>query len=415
MKSHHKILFALALLLVPFAALGQVDDSEIILFYSVRHEDSTPPGGVLLSVPLTDTPLQTIPLPPQLFPTGSIIRDVALSPDHRYLAVTSQTAGDLANPVAILDLQSNRCCVYVRPSLEDVAAYALGGFSPDSERLVLSWVAENFDSVARRFPGGMVVVGAATGTPLQNITMEEIGAALGSKYEGSWALLGDWREDGIRFYPNCYACEPEFQGEWAVWTPETNTLTATDEYFNLYGLDVLAGTSETLFAVFDARFPNCACGPDYWPIPNVIEYVPPSGSTQSDAAVIFFSERHQQLDRAFWVLDGQAALVIPINENEGEWTLLFRDGTRQSVFVPPESEFLAGTPDGWLALLDGADGADLTLYTVDGAEVVGLSLGTTIPSSAHVQVLDAPELGTNIASVGAFPTVEPPLSETPES
>ncbi len=67
----------------------------------------------------------------------TFISEAALSPDRRYLALTFYLAGsDRPLPVAIYDLETESCCVYIELTAEDVIdAFDLGGFSPDGTRL----------------------------------------------------------------------------------------------------------------------------------------------------------------------------------------------------------------------------------------------------------------------------------------
>jgi hypothetical protein len=411
MKLHRMILFALLLLLsLPFAAHGQSDESEVVLFHGMNSEAFTTLGGSLEFVSLNDGSVQTVPLPPQLFPTGSQITDQAISPDHRYLAIASQDyANGTAHPIAILDLQSNSCCIYLQPPAERVAAYDLGSFSPDSGRFVFSWVSEA-DPATFPFTGGIVTVDTATGTPLQNVTMDTVSAALGLDFPAPWATLGDWREDGVRFIPNCYGCEPQFEGEWAIWTPETNAFSANSgEYFSFTFGDVLPGTGEMIYSGQSAQFPM-STEPAYLPIPNVVYYIVdapmPTFSEPTNAPVIYFDPNQVDLSGyAHWVLDGEAVLITPYMADH--WTLLYRGGAQQPLSIPPTSVFMTGTPNGWLAVTDDPNGNVLTMYTVEGAEVPGTPLGAPLAENEYFRVLDAPELGTTLTTTGGFPTVEP--------
>ena len=411
MRSSSIILFLIfgAFALLPHSMQAQTGQ-EVVLFRGTRDPAvfTTTRSGELLIVSLEDASVQTIPLPAQLFPLT--VGDTALSPDHRYLAFTSGTLADVASPVEIVDLQSNSCCVTVPPPLGDVAAYELGGFSPDSARLALSWVGFS-DRNANYITGGMMTVDAATASPIQSISMQDVNAAYSTQQsiEPPWTLVGDWRDDGIRFRPHCYACDALAAGYWSIWSPESNAIvTDTTEYFNnLFG-DVLLSTGEILLARQDERFPVAEID-SLFPVPNIISYVQQvTSSTRLDSTVIYFDENLADLrGYAHWVLDGQAALVTPYESDE--WTLLYRDGTQQSVSVSPESRlrFLAGTPNGWLARIDDPEWNTLLLYTVEGAEVLSTSLPLILSDDDYVTVLDAPELGASITTTGGFPTVEP--------
>jgi hypothetical protein len=295
--------------------------------------------------------------------------------------------------------------------------YMLGGFSPDSTRLALSWIGF-LDRATYDFRGGIMTVDAATGTVLQSLTTGDASAALNLGYDAPFATLGEWRDDGIRFIPNCYACEPRFEGEWAIWTPETNAIRPTSgEYFSFSFGEMLLPTGESIYAGQSPQFP-VSQEPAFLPIPNVIYYIQsgpmPTFNAVTNAPVIYFDENQVDISGgAHWVIDGQAVLVTPYMSDH--WTLLFRDGTRQPVTLPAMSTFVAGTPNGWLALNDDPNGAVLTMYTVEGAEVLGTPLLRPLPENEFVNVLDAPELGTSLTSIGGFSTVDPlfpPLSAT---
>lgn len=417
MKPHRLIRFALlSLLLFPFAVLGQGDDSQVILFLGTFAEDNSTISGDLLMLSLSNASIEPIPLSPQLFSAGGTTMFMNISPDHHYFAVASQMlSAETANPVAIYDLQSNSCCVYVEPPMNDIAMYTLGGFSPDSSRLALSWIGFH-DRNTYDWAGGILTVDAATGTPAQSLTMEQASTALNLGYEAPFATLGSWRQDGIRFIPNCYACEPQFEGEWAIWEPDTNVLSpGSGEYFSFSFGEMLLTTGESIYAGQSPQFP-VSQEPAFLPIPNVVYYTQsgpmPTFNQVSNAPVIFYDENQVDLSGyAHWVLDGQAVLVTPY-ATDG-WTLLFRDGSRQDVFIPPTSTFLAGTPNGWLALVDDPNGSVLTLYTVEGAEVLGTPLSIALPDNQYLRVIDAPELGASVTTLGGFASVQPlfpPLS-----
>jgi hypothetical protein len=380
------------------------------LFHGTRGEDFSTLGGELIILSLADASVQTIPLPPQLFPTGSVVTDLAISPDRRYLAVASQMlAVEQANPVVALDLQGDTCCITLPAPLADVAAYDLGEFYSDSHQLALSWVGFT-DRANYAVTGGITIASVPNGLSILDVSMEQIAALFSMGYIPTWVLMGEWDDQGIRLHPNCWGCEPAFEGEWLLWDPDSNFIRdSTAEFFSFPFGDMLYQTGEILYAGQSAQFP-VSQEPAYLPIPNVIYYVRdapmPRFTETSSAPVIYFNENQLDISGgAHWVLDGQAVLVSPYMSDQ--WTLLFRDGTRQAVSVPVNSTFLRGTPNGWLSLNDDPGGVALTLYTVEGAEALATPLGITLPENQYVQVLDAPELGASVTNLGTFPTVQP--------
>ncbi|HLU11093.1 MAG TPA: SH3 domain-containing protein [Oceanobacillus sp.] len=414
-----KLLLMLSILLGLVVSAQAQPDQVVSLFHAIQGEDNTVLGGEVLFVSLADGSVRVQPLSGRLFAGGSTVTEAAISPDHRYLAITSQVVGtDTQPPVAIYDLSTDSCCVYVQPPTQiPVTIYELGAFSPDGTQLALAWLT-NDDQGTFPFTGGMIIVDAATGAIVKSVSDQEIGAALGEEFPPPWAVLGDWREDGIRFHPNCYACEGVIEGEWAIWNPVTSSFVpASGEYFSFAFGAVLERTGETLLATQNLQFPASA-EPSMLPTPNVISYVasgrPPRYYEPSTAPAIFFNEAYIDMGvHAEWVLDGQAALVFAPGTRD--LTLLFRDGTQQPVFVSSSFNFLTGTPNGWLMLEDAANGQVLTLYTVEGAEVLATPVGDPLSSSSAIRVLDAPELGTSLTTVTPFPEIAPQFPPVSDS
>ena len=412
------LLSILTVLIIPLITHAQ-SDQEVVLFHGIYGGTDAMQGGEVLYVSLADGSVRVQELSRGLFIGGSTVTDAKFSPDHRYLAITSQFIGtDTQHPVAIYDLTTDSCCVYVQPPTQaPIAVYELGTFSPDGTQLALSWLA-NDDQAAYPFVGGIIIVDAATGTTVRSLSDQEIGEALGEEFPQPWALLGDWREDGIRFHPNCYACEGVFEGEWAIWDPATSVFTPTSgEYFSFSFGAMLDSTGETLYSRQDLQFP-ASTEPAMFPIPNVISYIasgrPPMFFEPSTAPAIYFNETQIHAGiRAEWVLDGQAALISA--PGTPDLTLLFRDGTQQQVFTSFDFNFFAGTPNGWLMLEDSPNGRVLTLYTVEGAEVLATPLGEPLLVDSSLRLLDAPELGTSLTSPAPFPAISPrfpPVNET---
>jgi hypothetical protein len=408
----------LFVLMISLTAQGQ-SDQEVVLFHIIYGGTDAVQGGEVLYVSLADGSVRVQELSRGLFIGGSSVIDAKISPDHRYLAMTSQFIGaDTQHPVAIYDLATDSCCVYVQPPAQaPIAVYELGSFSPDGKQLALSWLAINQQGDFP-FTGGMIAVDAPTGTIVGSISDREIGAALGEEFPQPWALLGDWRANGIRFHPNCYACEGVLEGEWSIWDPATSGFTvASGEYFSFAYAAILERTGETLYSTQNLQYP-VSSEPAMFPIPNVISYLPsgrpPTFFEPSSSPAIYFNESQIHAGIfADWVLDGQAALISA--PGTPDLTLLFRDGTQHPVFTSFDFNFITGTPNGWLMLEDSPNGRVLTLYTVEGAEVLATPLGQPLLVDSALRLLDTPELGTSLTNPAPFPTIAPqfpPVSGT---
>lgn len=344
----------------------------------------------------------------------TFISEAALSPDRRYLALTFYLAGsDRPLPVAIYDLETESCCVYIELPAEDViGAFDLGGFSPDGTRLALSYVAADYTAQGSPFQGGLMIVDAATGDIVEEVPIADMNAALVEQggYEGIWALVGAWREDGILVHPNCYACEPAFEGNYALWQPETGEFRwgAGEGFSFIYG-DTLESTGELLYLNQHPAFP-ASPEPSYLPIPNVVEYYPggalPSYEELVSGAgnVIYFNPDDIALDGTIhWVLDGRAFVIA----QSGGWTVIYRDGRAANIEMPPGSRFIAGTPDGWLAAVpvEGEDFLSVVAFApLPGAGFARSEITTIAPTYF---LLEAPELGAGEV-LGLFPSITPP-------
>lgn len=403
----------LAVLLVfPLGLLGvrgQAQESAEIVLYRGEHIDTTTNTdvrGQVDFISLDDGSVRTVELPSSLFQPDYHVNRTLISPDHRYLVIAAQPTGsDGAYPTTILNLETGSCCITVPLPIEDVAALVLGSFNPEGTQFSLSWLGY-LNRETYEVTGGMMTVDAATGQVVNQISSDAVNAVVGEQFSGVWSYLGSWEDDGIRFVQNCYACEGVFEGEWSIWNPDTNTFTvASGEYFSVFFADVLPATGEILYATQNAAYPASPM-PSYLPIPNVITYIHnqpmPRYYEPSDAPVIYADPTQVDLSGgAHWVLDGEAALIIP-NESTA-WVLLYRDGTQQTVTVPAGSSFVAGTPRGWLSLNNEPGGKVLTLYTVDGGAPVGVAVGEPLGPSEYVDVLDAPALGAALTQVTAVP------------
>jgi hypothetical protein len=367
--------------------------------------------GVVAGTTLSDATL--IPL------EDTFISEAVLSPDRRYLALTFYLMNsDTPLPVAIYNLETESCCVYVElpEQAETTGAFDLGSFSPDSSQLALSYVAADYGDVVNPFQGGLMIVDAAIGDIIEEVPIEEMNAAFTEQggYEGAWALLGDWREDGIRLYPNCYACEPAFEGNYALWNPETGQFTwgAGEGFSIIYG-DTLESTGELVYLNQNPAFP-ASTEPSYLPVPNVVEYYPSGTLPEYEDRIsgagnpIYFNPDDIALDGTIhWVLGGQAFLIAQNNA----WTVVYRNGRTAGIEVTDGERFITGTPDGWLAAVpvEGEDFLSIVAYTPlsDDGAASGFTISEITTIAPTFFVLETPELGAD-AVLGLFEMLTPP-------
>src|SRR5678815_3586060 len=81
---------------------------------------------------------QNLPVPAAMIPAAkgtTTVNEAALSADNRFLAVSyydNSGSGAGVPPVAIADLITGTCCVYVTSPLPTTFGWDLGDFSPDN-------------------------------------------------------------------------------------------------------------------------------------------------------------------------------------------------------------------------------------------------------------------------------------------
>jgi hypothetical protein len=344
---------------LPPAAPTQEADAgwEQKVYMSFEHQ-----AGFLVTLTATDD--SGVNVPESMYagfpPDGEnyVTTGVRLSPDGRYLALSVQNrATGEVYPVAIADMQAGGCCWYVVRPLPIVYAINLGGFDPTSQWLSLSYVGQ--ESEGGPMVGGMMAVPvlADEGTIDYRVSMEQVSTALPQFSGNMWAFMGDWREDGIRFRPHCYACDAMPEGEYALWQPENNTFQAsTGEFFSIMGAQ-LESTGEFVTAAYDPAyqiFPT-----EGIPAPNVVRYAPFGNPYSPGARVIFYHPSSPDIGQVHWVYGGRAVLVTPPRNQP--WTLIFRDGTTQQIDGRTGRYFLVGTPDGWIEQSGDEEGNTLLL------------------------------------------------------
>ncbi|MFW5709413.1 MAG: hypothetical protein ACOCX5_04245 [Chloroflexota bacterium] len=341
------------------------------------------------------------PVPAALYAEGKQIFDVALSLDGRYLAVSLTDYTPENAEIRIADLDGT-CCVTVNLRAE---AFDLGSFSPGTDALAFSYYgAYALDAEGR---GGIATADLLTGEIRHLFTMRDFDTAVTYNFPPAWAHMGDWTPDGINFYPNCYGCEPVFEGEYMRWRPDEGTLRLdTGMYFGMFS-STLDATNEVVELVYDERFPVLN-EPGFFPPPNVVQYFPEGGlSSQGAGTPIYFSPGMLKIESVHWINDG-SAILIDSALDEGR-TMLTRNGFLLEFAVEPNNRVLAGTPDGWveLAILD--DGTPVLKINGQGAAGDVRLDGF---AGYEFTVLQAPPMGRTMDPLpSAFPEVFPPPTQ----
>ncbi|MCA9912152.1 MAG: SH3 domain-containing protein [Anaerolineae bacterium] len=290
---------------------------------------------------------------------GVEVVDAAASDDGRYLVVMRRIRDPyLLMPVRLVDTETGRI-TDIDP-LENTQAIHLAGFEPGSTRLAFSYVGADPSNTQIPLAGGMMVVDAASGAITHNVPMSQANAAISAQFQGVWAYMSDWADEGILFTPNCYGCEGVFEGELSAWNPDTDTfISQSGVYFSIFGAR-LPATNEMLYWTRNTAFPY-ETEAAFFPIPNVVEYHP-QGDIENGGTVIYFESTSANVRRAAWVLDGVAMLAEYNNGQNVGWDVVYRDGQRQGFLSSAASSVQFGTPDGFVALDTQADGITNILH-----------------------------------------------------
>jgi hypothetical protein len=212
----------------------------------------------------------------------------------------------------------------------------VGAFSPDGRQVTVS--------IASWEGGKLLIIEVATGQVLTEMTTNDLFEETGRNY----ALMPEWTATGLLLYPHCFPCEGFVEGLAYRWQPETGNITQTAIPYRVigYGLisDRLHGTGEIIMPAQDEAYP-ARPGPmiDF----NVLVYQNPSTDQPGDSRVIYVNPAEPApvlVPR--WVADGRAYLIH--NAERPTATLVWRDGTLETVELDTGRTLLSGTPEGWL-------------------------------------------------------------------
>lgn len=360
-------LFSLLLLAAVPGFAQEESDWEILLYAQTQIHILTA-NGISGQIELPEEVQQMQPF------TG--LGSIQLSPDRSHLAFTVPFgAGEGVAPSAgifIADLDAGTCCVtVVGPETMVADAVTVGPFSPDSSQFVA-----NFAQIYS--PGGgdpvLAIIDVESGMIVQQIDMLD-----SFNDQGAWFM--GWDEAGIKLFPTCLACGGVPEGFLSRWDPVTGEIERNVEYVNFFGTGLRA-TGEYLIPRRDESLP-VSNDDGMFPPPNVLDYLP-SGDPD-DSTLVYFDPEMTNLPFPYWVADGAAYLLHDWNMPSA--TLVFRDGSKQSVDLPENLHFVAGTPDGWLM-----QAMDYIVYQFQIVEGGLISSSVLMPES-DVVILSAPPLG----------------------
>ena len=310
----------------------------------------------------------------------------ALSPDRRFIAWIDKTPVE-GGRLVIGDLRAQLCCVIENVSEHPIGVVGLGGFSPDSKSLAVSFLAV-VDETGGAFESALLVLDVMTGRVTARLDADQFG--------GGFAYTLGWDEAGIGFLPFCYACDRPLSGAISRWNPVTDTVETNAGVYDGRA-DVLALSGERVMLENRPDFPM-PVGDWLFPPANAVTYA----DGTSAARPIYYDSRHIIVSGAWWVADGWSVLVRVGEDGRGA-ALIDRAGMVRGLSGEAARGFLVGTPDGWLTQRIGqSGGVEIYHHTLGNAE------GNLIARFAQpITVLEAPALGAS-ASHGGFPAINAP-------
>jgi hypothetical protein len=333
-----------------------------------------------------------------------------LSPDRSKLVFVSMetiSETESSSTYYIADVASGACCEKLDPQDPMMNGVLQAVFSPDGTQLAAAYHSATYEMAT---PGQVVVFDLATGSVVARLTSDRLDNSIimpGTVPPG--ILFTEWDENGLLVWPSCVGCEPAMEGLGQYWNPADDSLSDATVPFSL--MDLTLATGERLRATMDASYPNNPEAMGMLPVPNVLTYAPASTDPLAPlpTQVIYFNPNNIYINRAQWVADGQAVLII--HSDQGEWFMqsdeayiLLRDGTQVPLTIPMTRQFLAQTSDGWV--MTDTETSRYIYYRLTGATVEEIPLDVTY--TGYPVVVETPDFGASVPVGAMFPAIAQP-------
>ena len=309
----------------------------------------------------------------------SVISDAAITPDGVNLVFggfRTEEAG-----IYIASLQEGTCCTKLPDIIPTGADFVeLGDFSPDGTRVAAVHSRVNFNAEGDSLAGFVVTYDLAT---------QALGSFIPtSAFPGDTepllgAYLGRWYAHGIEVVATCMACDRPTQGSFAIWNPEADSITPDNSIYLGDG-HTLRSTGETVRAARDPIYPT-----GQGLLGNVVSYYPTTAAGQIPF-VIYYHAEYPMISSVNWIHNGESLLIAHAGTDVA--TILRRDGGRAEYTIPLQNQFVATTPNGWLARNE----SELISYTVQDGElsedILGGVQGTLVQVASTPMIPQDPTL-----------------------
>jgi hypothetical protein len=399
-----KFLLLVLLSLSLFGASAQdAGDAWRILLYDMKDSSilTITPDGITETQKLPDD-VDDI----RLSSTGSYVATVTYADDPY-----SETP--YANEIYLYDIETEQCCRLL-VSQESFAAisegnsggFYLGGFNEDDTMFALNYYfsVDTGSDAYGAWIAGIAVVDVATGDIIATRQTTE-------RFAG-------WYGEGIATASDVTARPGDspdkyIEHEVHAWNPLTDEWLPTGRYesaipyYGTVGRSELLVTGEHITSSFLSVPDN---DPSYtFDFPYVLY----SNGTEAYPVWISYPALGEGIGSprdsiGHWISDGRYIYNRTGAYNSGEFSdvveILARDGEIHRVEVPDSDQFVAGTPEGWLAKRISQPEPPLIHYTYDGETLQSEVIMTL---SANTRIISKPQLGHSLDRPAPFPEVVP--------
>jgi len=309
----------------------------------------------------------------------SAVNDARLSPDGNILVFAGFRAGEAG--IYLAELDTNICCEKLPDIIPEGTNFAtLGTFSPSGTQVVAA-----LSSSTNVESGFVVVYDIVERRP----TLFKSTLSFPNS-DGVGAYLGNWTEDGIQVAITCLACERPTMGEYMLWNLDADVVEVTSIPYQINGEQLLA-TNEIVVVSRNESFP---LGGGF--LGNIVEYSAPHDQS-NNTVVIYHDPENIQIRSANWIQNGDALLITHVTDDLS--VILQRDGSIRQVRISSQHQFVATTPDGWLARTE----SDLFQYRDVDGELAPQLIGRI---EGDIQVVDMTPLSPTNSNI--FPSLALP-------
>lgn len=314
--------------------------------------------------------------PPKFYDFGQagvIFPDqVLLSDDGTLLAGFFRA--DNGPTVRLADLSAGTCCVRIAEPPGVIESITSGVFRPGTSTLAVSLVTSEAEPVW----AVVALLDGRSGQLSRGLDLSQALAAVRESLPDFPFLeirLGAWVEGQLAFTPFAPTAQAPMFGNWFLWDPDTNTIGQSSQTFH-FGADLLPATGEHLAVNApenDALILISATQGQSIPVPEALRPARPGSAGVG------------------WAANGEAAVLY--DRIDGGAAMLFRDGRITPLPNGLVTRWVGGTPDGFLTVEAGTDGAP------DRLILTSLANGNI----ASTIVVDAPSTRTRYVLLAADP------------